>query len=391
MIYTFYSYKGGVGRTMALANVAELLFRAGKRVLMIDWDLEAPGLEHFFFPHEQLSTVRQKRGILDLVMGYKRQMTRKLDLSDPDNLPFEKPSEIAQPIAEDHSGLRAESSGKLWLITAGRRLDEKPEEYASRVLNFDWLDFYTGWQGEAYFDWFRRECKTFADVILIDSRTGVTEMGGVCTYHLADVVALFCAANQQNIQGTLDMVQNFAQADPKKTEAAQRPLLRQRGGRPLKTLVVPSRIDLSENAPERLILENLAPALRMRSSEAQYLMIPYIAAYAAGEHLAVAYGNEHDPMFSPRLIETYERLTNRLEALGEEAREDWKRLTYEPLSQEWDSCSRQLAERRKEKILTLSPDEKTRLERELEALKAQRQAMEHKLTTLRREARYYAR
>jgi len=25
MIYTFYSYKGGVGRSMALANIAELL------------------------------------------------------------------------------------------------------------------------------------------------------------------------------------------------------------------------------------------------------------------------------------------------------------------------------------------------------------------------------
>ncbi len=49
MIYTFYSYKGGVGRTMALANVAELFLRQGRRVLMIDWDLEAPGLEQFFF------------------------------------------------------------------------------------------------------------------------------------------------------------------------------------------------------------------------------------------------------------------------------------------------------------------------------------------------------
>ena len=47
-IITFYSYKGGVGRSMALANVATLLSKWGKRVLMIDWDLEAPGLENFF-------------------------------------------------------------------------------------------------------------------------------------------------------------------------------------------------------------------------------------------------------------------------------------------------------------------------------------------------------
>ncbi len=47
-IITFYSYKGGVGRTFALANIAALLSTWGYKVLCIDWDLEAPGL-HFYF------------------------------------------------------------------------------------------------------------------------------------------------------------------------------------------------------------------------------------------------------------------------------------------------------------------------------------------------------
>ena len=34
---------------MALANIAALLAKWGKRVLLVDWDLEAPGIEHFFF------------------------------------------------------------------------------------------------------------------------------------------------------------------------------------------------------------------------------------------------------------------------------------------------------------------------------------------------------
>ena len=42
MIYTFYSYKGGAGRSMALANVARWFYLQGLRVVMIDWDLEAP-------------------------------------------------------------------------------------------------------------------------------------------------------------------------------------------------------------------------------------------------------------------------------------------------------------------------------------------------------------
>ncbi|MCJ7630864.1 AAA family ATPase, partial [Candidatus Bathyarchaeota archaeon] len=46
---TFYSYKGGVGRTLALANVAMYLTRFGQKVCIMDFDLEAPGL-HYKFP-----------------------------------------------------------------------------------------------------------------------------------------------------------------------------------------------------------------------------------------------------------------------------------------------------------------------------------------------------
>ena len=41
-VVTFYSYKGGTGRTMALANIAWILAANGKRVLIVDWDLESP-------------------------------------------------------------------------------------------------------------------------------------------------------------------------------------------------------------------------------------------------------------------------------------------------------------------------------------------------------------
>jgi cellulose biosynthesis protein BcsQ len=52
VICTFYSYKGGVGRSMALANAAHILAQFGLRVLMIDFDLEAPGLEQYFNPSQ---------------------------------------------------------------------------------------------------------------------------------------------------------------------------------------------------------------------------------------------------------------------------------------------------------------------------------------------------
>ena len=45
---TFYSYKGGVGRSLLVANVATYLATLGKRVFAIDFDLEAPGLHYKF-------------------------------------------------------------------------------------------------------------------------------------------------------------------------------------------------------------------------------------------------------------------------------------------------------------------------------------------------------
>src|ERR1700730_129654 len=79
-IITFYSYKGGTGRTMALANTACLLTQdkeaIDKRsVLLIDWDLEAPGLHRFFRDYLTLLTngdgdpdeaLNDKEGLIDV-------------------------------------------------------------------------------------------------------------------------------------------------------------------------------------------------------------------------------------------------------------------------------------------------------------------------------------
>ena len=60
-IVTFYSFKGGTGRTMALANVAWILAANGKRVLVADWDLESPGLHRFFQPFLDAEVGEQAR------------------------------------------------------------------------------------------------------------------------------------------------------------------------------------------------------------------------------------------------------------------------------------------------------------------------------------------
>src|SRR5229473_1921955 len=53
--FTFYSYKGGVGRSMAVMNVAYTLAGRGRHVLVVDMDLEAPGLSGFLHRSNELA------------------------------------------------------------------------------------------------------------------------------------------------------------------------------------------------------------------------------------------------------------------------------------------------------------------------------------------------
>lgn len=282
MIYAFYSYKGGVGRSMALANTAELLYQAGWRVLMIDWDLEAPGLERYF--QVDSTEILKQPGLIDMLLDYKEQMAHKLPIASEENevLPFEKPAQFAINLYPDAAG-----PGELLLLPAGKRYpQEQFTTYAQAVHAFDWVDFYQNWEGELYFEWLREQLTQMADVILIDSRTGVTEMGGVCTQQLADTVVMFCTPNQQSIDGTYDMALRL-----------KRDKIRHlRGGRPLDVLIVPARV---EDRAEAALLNKFRDQFVDKFSEfvprilhgelksLWELKIPHVPYYAFDETVAV--------------------------------------------------------------------------------------------------------
>src|SRR3954469_5198992 len=86
-IVTFYSYKGGTGRSLMLANVAWILASAGRSVLAVDWDLEAPGLHRYFEPFLADPKLKGSNGVIDLVTDF---MTE-----------FATPQEDERPRAED--------------------------------------------------------------------------------------------------------------------------------------------------------------------------------------------------------------------------------------------------------------------------------------------------
>ena len=73
MIITFYSFKGGVGRSMAVANIGELFYARGLKVLMVDFDLEAPGLERYFDVTNSATVSREipgHRGVIDVILSF---------------------------------------------------------------------------------------------------------------------------------------------------------------------------------------------------------------------------------------------------------------------------------------------------------------------------------
>ncbi len=232
MVYTFYSYKGGVGRSMALANIAELFYQDGQRVLMIDWDLEAPGIERYFFDNSE--DVLGNPGVIDMLIDYKTKMEKDTDENiqlESENLEKYLFKNLEKYLINVYPN--SSHGGQIFLLTAGRRSSPNFTDYAKAVIAFDWQDFYENWEGEIYFELLREQLENIADIILIDSRTGVTEMGGVCTYQLADTVVMFCAPNQQNMDGIYDMALNFTSPD----------LQNLRPERPLNVLIVPARVE----------------------------------------------------------------------------------------------------------------------------------------------------
>ncbi|MBE0680594.1 MAG: tetratricopeptide repeat protein [Anaerolineales bacterium] len=196
MIVTFYSYKGGVGRSMALANIAVSLAKEGKKVLIVDWDLEAPGLSKFFN-----NTAETQKGLIDIFYDYQTAATGK----------DEKFIKKAFPRLDNYI---SQVKGYKNIKIIGPGLDDG--KYNIRVNEFDWEDFYSRWNGGAFIKLLRQEFQDAADFVLIDSRTGITDIGGICTLHLPDAVLLFSGMNEQNLQGVAKIATRIKNAGDSK-------------------------------------------------------------------------------------------------------------------------------------------------------------------------------
>lgn len=221
-VITFYSYKGGTGRTMALANVAWILAANGHRVLAVDWDLEAPGLHKFFHPFLDAQLLRGTPGLINLIDEYRREALRNL----PDR---------AADWHRSYARVRPHALSLDWAFPDGGSLDflsagKRHRDYPI-VGNMDWDRFYASYGGGQFFDAMRADMQRYYDFTLIDSRTGLSDLADICTVQMPNTLVVCYTLSEQSIEGAASVAQDIKELH---------------GDKGIRILPVAMRIDLGE-------------------------------------------------------------------------------------------------------------------------------------------------
>jgi len=167
-VVTFFSYKGGVGRTTSLALTASYLSQKGKKVFVIDCDFEAPGLINFFNTSQVDNC---KNGLVEYLND--RNFITGCTIDD-----------YVYDIEKSYSG-----AGSINLMPAGNMASN--DDLTSYLEGLAKIDL----QGEGLVDVLgglidditNRYCP---DVILIDSRTGFNNTFGALAQLSTSMVVL---------------------------------------------------------------------------------------------------------------------------------------------------------------------------------------------------------
>jgi cellulose biosynthesis protein BcsQ len=329
-IVTFYSYKGGTGRSMALANFAWILAACGKQVLAIDWDLEAPGLHRYFRPFLADPDLFETDGLIDMFWDLTVSAVQRVDStrdastanlhsypSPPgrdrsamlDQIDFDKPnppfvagkpnwsaqSEHGNAVIDalEDATRRIDSrigdknffppGGHLDFIGAGRQ----GSTYSEHVNSFSWKRF---WElgGPDILDLVKDYLRENYDWVLIDSRTGVSDTSGISTIHMPDTVVAFFTLNRQSIEGVAAILQSISSFQGHGVDGSKI------GFFPIATRIENAekqKLELARGYARRVLGDYLPKA--MRSNPREYwdkMEIGYRPAYAFEETLA-AFGD----------------------------------------------------------------------------------------------------
>lgn len=188
-IVTFYSFKGGVGRSTALGMVAILLVNRNRRVVIIDFDLEAPGISILFRPDAVDGNGVENYGVLDYI--HQRYLT---------------PNENIPAIEDCIHQVNLLSRGELFLVSAG----EYNENYVHRLAELDrrtWQSFYKGEINPVQQLIKDIKGQVDPDVILIDARPGFNDTGAIALLDLADTGVVCFSPTDQSFDGLRWVIQ----------------------------------------------------------------------------------------------------------------------------------------------------------------------------------------
>ncbi|MGH3613728.1 MAG: hypothetical protein ACRDRK_14280, partial [Pseudonocardia sp.] len=76
----------------------------------------------------------------------------------------------------------------------------------------DWAELYERYGLGEFLERCRAEWKAEYDFVLVDSRTGITDIGGKCTVQQPEVLVMLFTANEQSMRGTLDVARRAVAA-----------------------------------------------------------------------------------------------------------------------------------------------------------------------------------
>lgn len=187
MIVTFYSFKGGVGRSFSLVETALQLAGRGASVVVWDLDLEAPGLQKL--PNLQILEDGLTTGTLDLLLEFQGN-----DYTFPASESLRHAVVPFLHLPENPT----RSGGRLSFLLPAR-LDE---DYPRKFGQVDWeTQLSPDGAGAAFFHRVAALLHEQFDYLLIDSRTGFTQLSAVCSLQLPDLVILVFNYNEQNLAG----------------------------------------------------------------------------------------------------------------------------------------------------------------------------------------------
>jgi MinD-like ATPase involved in chromosome partitioning or flagellar assembly len=177
----FFGLKGGVGRSTAMAMVAYHLARSGKRVLLIDFDLESPGLSGLLLPPERLSDFGMVDWFIEDAVGQGEMVLRNMISVSPLSEHTQGEIRVAAAMGLDENFYLAKLSRVFADVSRENRV-ERFSKRANRLVA-------------------ALEVQEKPDVVLIDSRAGLHDLAAVSIVGLSTIALLFAVDSAQTWQG----------------------------------------------------------------------------------------------------------------------------------------------------------------------------------------------